>query len=159
MFSILQLRNVALCSVLLAMSGCQTPPPESDTKSEVVAAVVAKLDALPVETYWALVSSNASGLDRAEATSIRLNIDHSRLSGDSGCNQFSAGYQMLENRLSVGLPAATKRGCESPVAQIEQALFALLPTLESASMDGSDLILHGAGDVNLRFTPAAAPID
>ncbi len=156
MFARHDLRYVAMCSVLLAVSGCQTPSAETDATPKVVAAAVVLLEALPVETYWALTSSTAKGLDRAEASSIRLNIDHKRLSGDSGCNRFSAGYQMLEKRLSVGLPAATKRGCESPAGEIEQALFAVLPTLESASMDGSDLVLHGAGDVSLRFTATAA---
>ena len=159
MLSILELRRLAICSVLLAVSGCQTPPAETDAKQSVVAAEVVMLDELPVETYWALTSSNATGLDLAQAKAIRLNIDHARLSGDSGCNQFSAGYQVLEKRLSVGVPAATKRGCQSPVAEIEQALFAVLPTLESASLDGSDLILHGAGGVTLRFAPTAATKD
>jgi len=164
MLATLVLRCFALCSLCLAMSGCQTPPSaDSEAESLPAATAVAAaaegvlLDALPAGSHWALASSTATGLDRSEATAIRLSIESDRLSGDSSCNRFSAGYQLLDKRLSVGPPVATKRGCQSPAAEIEQALFVLLPTLVSASMDGSDLILHGAGEVRLRFTPALAP--
>ncbi|MGQ0801075.1 MAG: META domain-containing protein [Pseudomarimonas sp.] len=174
MFARLEVRCLVLGGWLLAVSGCQTPPGESAATSpveaeatprveavetSVAAPLAVPLDALPVGSHWALVASNAAGLNRVEASAIRLSVQADRLSGDSSCNRFSAGYQMLDGRLSVGPAMATKRGCQSPAGEIEQALFAVLPTLVSASMHGNDLILHGSSDVSLHFTPAAPTAD
>ncbi len=153
-------RVTTMLATLLLVVGCQTRS-ENDTDAAADTApppnrAGTRLQALPVETDWTLVESNASGLSRAEANAIRLHVSHNRLSGDSGCNQFSAGYHISESKLSVGMPAATKRGCPGAVGEVEQALFALLPELSEAASFEDQLILRDGRGRELRFAPAAA---
>jgi heat shock protein HslJ len=116
-----------------------------------------RLLVLPVETEWSLSTASAKGLDRPEASAITLRIAPKRLSGSSGCNSFSVGFHMAEDgALSVGQPAATKRGCPGAVGTVEQALFTLLPQLNAAWQDGDALVLSAADGSTLRFVPAVA---
>jgi len=137
-------RALPLLLALLAMSGCRTPSADP--------AAVA-LENLPAGTDWALEASDVAGLDRPEAGSIRLHLEADRLSGDSGCNRFSAAYSLDGGKLQIGPAAATKRGCPGPSGEIEQRLFELLPTLSSASMEGDALVLRAADGGHLRFLP------
>lgn len=143
--------------VLLTMSlaACQSPPTDSvqssDPKAENPMADV--LDALPDGTEWVLASATAAGLDRPEAQAIQLSIAPTRVSGTSGCNRFSSGYQIVDKKLVIGAAAATKMGCPGAVGEIEQLLFALLPQLSSAKMDGIHLVLQNDAGASLRFSP------
>lgn len=132
---------------LLAVSGCQTPAAQE---------AGTPLDTLPPDTDWSLVNASAPGLDRTEAKSIRLHIEGDRLSGDSGCNRFSASYTMTSGTLELGPVVASKRGCPGVTGEVEQALFAALRNVRSASMDGNELLLEDSTGGQLRFAPAAA---
>jgi heat shock protein HslJ len=152
-----------LLLALLCTSGCQTrssgdeqaAPAMNGQAADRSAVAGERLLALPVETSWTLSKASAAGLDRPEAGAVTLRIAPKRLSGNSGCNNYSAGFHMDEGgKLSVGQPAATKRGCPGAVGAIEQALFAVLPQLDSASMDADALVLSTADGATLRFVPA-----
>jgi heat shock protein HslJ len=137
-----------LCSLaLLLVSGCQMPAAQG---------AGTPLDALPTNSDWALTSASAAGLNRPEAALVRLHIEGERLSGDSGCNRFSASYSISAGKLSIGPVVASKRGCPSAAGEVEQALFAALQTLTSASMDGVDLLLEDSAGGQLRLSPAVA---
>lgn len=138
-------RSLPLLLVLLAMSGCRTPSAETASVA---------LETLPAGSDWALETSDVAGLDRPEAGAIRLHVEVDRLSGDSGCNRFSATYTFSDGQLQIGPAMATKRGCPGPTGEIEQQLFALLPSLASASMEGDVLVLRAADGGSLRFRPA-----
>lgn len=144
-------RRGALALVLAALlmsAGC--------TGSLSQTAAGQRLSALPEPSDWTLSASDVPGLDRPEAADIRLHIDAGRLGGSSGCNNFSAAYSFVGETLRVGAPAATKRGCPPPRAEIESALFRLLPALTGARRDGEALVLETAAGQALRFLPAAA---
>ncbi len=144
--------------VLLAISlaGCQSPPTDAEQSSDPKAEkpMTDALDALPDGTEWVLVSATAAGLDRPEAQAIKLSVAPTRLSGTGGCNRFSSGYQIVDKKLVIGAAAATKMGCPGAVGEIEQLLFALLPQLSSAKMDGIHLVLQNDAGASLRFSPA-----
>lgn len=153
------LRRPALLVLLVGVTGCQSPPSDGGSVSAAKPSATGLseadlLQALPVDSDWVLSKSSFASLNRAEAGVITLHIAPSRLSGNSGCNQFSAGYQLNERQLAIGPAAATKRGCAPPLNEIEQALFATLPTLVKSSMDGGDLLLHDANGGSLRFSPS-----
>jgi heat shock protein HslJ len=52
--------------------------------------------------------------------------DEGRLTGNGGCNRYSASYSLTGESLAIGLPAATKMACPEPRMGLEQAFFALL---------------------------------
>ncbi len=139
-------KPLLLLPLLLAMSACTTPDAANANPT---------LTALPVGSDWSLADADTPGLARPEASAIRLHIEADRISGDSGCNRFSAGYSLIEGKLEIGPALATKRACMDPMGEIEQQLFQLLPTLRSATMDGDLLVLHAADGSSLRF--AATP--
>jgi len=138
--------------------GCQLPPADptvQDAPAETKASTAVRLTALPFESDWTLESATVAGLDLPEARAITLHIAPTRVSGSTGCNQYSTGYYVQGEVLGIGLPAATKRGCEAPFAQIEQVLLTLLPQINAASMDGDALLLHVKDGGELRFVRAA----
>lgn len=129
---------------------------DSATSSEPasVTATEKPLTTLPAGTHWRLAHSERETLSLPEAARVTLQIDEGRLSGNSSCNQYSAGYTLQDGRITLQPIAATKRGCIGPPSAIEAAWFEALQSLQWISLDGDALVLRlGAGDA-LRFVPA-----
>jgi heat shock protein HslJ len=141
------------CTVLPAChanGGADTPP----SRAAAVAANETPLTVLPAGTRWRLAHSEREALSLPEAARVTLQIDAGRLSGDSSCNQYSAGYTLQEGRITLQPIVATKRGCMAPVDAIERAWFEALRSLQWISRDGDALLLRLAAGDALRFVPA-----
>jgi len=79
-------------------------------------------------------------------TGTTLTVDFGRdgkVSGSAGCNTYSSTYVLQGKLLVITLPTATNKLCTEPQGIMEQeTLFlALLPTLGSYSIAGSQLTL------------------
>jgi hypothetical protein len=82
-------------------------------------------------------------------TGTTLTLDFGRdgkVSGSAGCNTYSSTYVVQGNLLAITLPTATNKLCTEPQGIMEQetAFLALLPTIGSYSIAGSQLTLHSA---------------
>lgn len=119
-----------------------------------VAATEKPLTVLPAGTHWRLAHSERAMLSLPEASRVTLQIDDGRLSGNSSCNQYSAGYTLQDGRITLQPISATKRGCMDPVGAIERAWFEALQSLQWISRDGDALVLRLAAGDALRFVAA-----
>jgi len=82
-------------------------------------------------------------------TGTTLTLDFGRdgkVSGSAGCNIFSSTYLLQGNLLAITLPTATSKLCTEPQGIMEQetVFLALLPTIGSYSIAGSQLTLKSA---------------
>jgi heat shock protein HslJ len=82
------------------------------------------------------------------------------LSGNSGCNTYSAAYQIDGNKIAIGPAATTRMACEQAVMDQEQQYLAALSTAATYRIDGNKLELRtAAGALVATFTKAAAGSD
>jgi len=93
-------RHLAMYGIiaLLAIWGCQLSERENAARTPLVGAV------------WLAEDLEKRGvLDRAQTT-MRFDSQE-RVSGSTGCNNYSAGYKVNGNDLRFGPVAATRRAC------------------------------------------------
>ena len=79
------------------------------------------------------------------------------VSGSAGCNQYSAGYQLDGNGISIGLPITTRRFCAEPegIMEQEQDYLTALGTAATHRMTGDRMELRSAeGSIVATFEAA-----
>lgn len=71
-----------------------------------------------------------------------------RVSGTSGCNNFSASYQVSGSSLTIGQAGGTAMLCDQPEGVMEQesAFLAALPTASNFRINGNQLEIRRSGD-------------
>lgn len=138
-----------------ALVACSAPSRGNSTAEAAVQARHQPLTSLPDGTRWRLEAAERDALQVPEAERVTLRIAAERLYGDSGCNQYSAGYTIgADGRIALQPIAATKRGCPGPLGAVERAWFEALRSLQWISRDGDVLRLHLADGDALRFVAA-----
>lgn len=104
------------------------------------------------DVWWRAEDIGGRGIiDRSEVT-LMLGTD-GKIGGNSGCNGYSANYQMTGDALKVYPPMiGTRMMCPPALMTQEQAYRALLETTKSASVmaDGM-LIITSANGATSRF--------
>lgn len=102
-------------------------------------------------TRWNVMNVN-NGNDAVvgmiAGTTLTLEFDAaSQVSGNSGCNTYSASYQVSGNALTIGRPAGTTRQCETPegVMQQEQQFLTALQNAATFDITGNTLTIRNAG--------------
>ena len=87
-------------------------------------------------TSWSLSSyldntgETVSVLPRSTTTAL---FQATEVSGISGCNNYSASYQVNRNKLSIGQPTTTRKVCNSPVGIMQQEKIFLAALNSTAS--------------------------
>ena len=115
-----------------------------------------------VATTWVLTAyGDPNNLTTAQAgvmTTAVFSADGT-LSGSGGCNQYSAGYNLQENQIGIGLPVSTTMACESGMEQ-EQAYLTILQTAASYRLGlGALDIMTSDGSSMLRFSAQHLPLE
>jgi putative lipoprotein len=113
----------------------------------------AKPDATLSNTYWKLVSIGGEDYDHATANRephIRFRQDGDRLSGFTGCNEFTGSYRVDGDRLELGEVAATQRACLEGM-DIEQRYLRELRAVDAYLISGDTLELLESGTSKLGF--------
>ncbi len=105
----------------------------------------------PLEnTPWQLVSYLKSSGETVAAFSDRpavFEFQEGRLSGTTGCNRFFSNYTQSGNSLSISPGGSTLMACfPEALAQQEQALLSLLPTVTRYAFDADHLVLLDSRD-------------
>ncbi len=130
----------------------------------------------PAAFVFALAASlpfTASALARAEPTGTwvlreiegrpaiaeartTLNLSDGRISGSGGCNSYSGLGRLAESRVSVGLLAMTKMGCEPDVLEQEARFASALPSSVRYEIDstGTMRVYDAKGRLTMRLTRA-----
>jgi heat shock protein HslJ len=159
-------KRIRLVSVLalmgLLLSACVpiTPvPAEEEPAAEATTAPVEEGETLTLEgVNWRLVEYlvgfDALAMAAAEAT---MTFQDGRVSGNGGCNTFSAGYTVEGQQLTVEPAASTMMACEEPIMGQEQTFFTNLGQAASYEIVDNQLhILDAEGRLLLSFEPQAA---
>lgn len=97
-------------------------------------------------TEWLFV-----GGEGKEPLTVRFSKE-GRISGFSGCNTYTGQYNVMDDALSVGPLASTRRACLSPALQTqEQTYLQDLQAVRSFSVAGTQLILITQSGKRLVF--------
>ncbi|OQY99917.1 MAG: hypothetical protein B6D41_00490 [Chloroflexi bacterium UTCFX4] len=102
-------------------------------------------------THWNVVNfNNGKGAvtTKIEGTTITLQFDTAgQVSGNSGCNTYSASYRVSGNALSIEPPSGTLKVCGTPEGVMDQEQQFLAALQNSATFDivGSTLTIRDAG--------------
>lgn len=147
-------------------AGCATPNPDADSPSETEDRPKVERKASPdpeaiTQSPWRLVVLHAS----ASGASVPLNdvvvtarfSDDGQVTGRSGCNRYTAKYEVSGDSLAIDPAATTRRMCPPPRMEVEEAVLAAMTRIAhyrvlgdslalSASPNGRDLLWVAAAD-------------
>jgi len=137
-----------LAAVALAIAACgsgSTPSPSGPD--------------LPLEgTTWQLTEyvGAAGGVVAVPASvTVTATFADGTLSGNGGCNDYSAPYTVDGDTLSIGEVQATLMACTGPAGPVEPPYLAILPKVATFSITGNALeLLNETGTITLRFRAA-----
>lgn len=140
-------RGAVLFAVLL-LASCKTPSVTTGSTSSGLMDELSK-------NNWQLFSINGSPVDDKTAGNIpfiHFDVQNMMVSGNSGCNTFSGGFQMQGNELSFGNLASTRMACEDMT--METAFLEALGKVKQCKPDQQQLHLQdGQGETLLTFNP------
>jgi heat shock protein HslJ len=74
-----------------------------------------------------------------------------KVTGFSGCNEFTGGYELKGDALSFGPLAATRRFCAGAAGDIEQAFLGAIGKVSGWRVDRQMLLLLGGDRVLVRL--------
>lgn len=104
---------------------------------------------------WTLTEMNGEkpAVSDDSKAHILFSIADKKVSGYSGCNRFSAPYELAENKLRIGNILSTRRACMGN--NIEGQLFEILKTTDKFSIENKTLILlDKSGKSIAKFEPS-----
>ena len=87
--------------------------------------------------HWQVIEILGQPLQPESSLRITFSTDE-QVSGDAGCNRFSAQYSLTGEGLDIGALVTTRRACAPPLMQQEQQFLNAL-----AQVTGFDLTLDG----------------
>jgi heat shock protein HslJ len=104
-------------------------------------------------TNWVLTSGVSLGVPLAGVT-VNLELTSGSASGNSGCNQYHAPYQLSGSKLTIGPQiATTQMACGPAQTAVERAYLDRLPKVASFSIKAGTLtLLDQGGAPLLEFT-------
>jgi len=126
-----------------------------DSAGSVVFTLTPEVSAALTDTEWTLTAYNngRGGLvtPLLDTTITATFNDEGRLFGSAGCNTYRAGFEQLDDTLSIGAAASTRRFCATPdgTMEQEQAFLALLGEVASYAISGNQLTLQSADGTTL----------
>ena len=114
------------------------------------------------QSKWSLTSYGEQNNPEEvlDGTEITATFDNSKgeVSGSSGCNTYSASYEINGNNLSISNIAWTERACISPIGVMdqEQEFLSLLADAESFQVDDMFLAIT-CSDGRILYFAVAKP--
>lgn len=113
-----------------------------------------------VNTTWKLLALNGANAEPGadgRPLSLLFAPEKNRISGYSGCNNFTAGFAYQKDKLHIGQLASTMKMCAQAMAQ-EQKFLQLLAKVVSYEIEGERLTLYdGAKTAALHFESSYMP--
>jgi len=132
---------MSICGVA---TGCSDDDSGSDTASDDSSSTIELSDRT-------LVSTDVSGHDLVEGSTVRISFQDGRMAVVAGCNTMSAAYTHEAGTLMWSSePAMTMMGCEPDLMEQDQWLSELFTAGVEVSGDGSDVVLT-SGDVSITL--------
>lgn len=102
------------------------------------------------DTSWALPQDPKDGCDAAPY----IEFSATKVTGDMGCNSFSAEYTLKGNTLTFKNPAATLRMCDAKTMQVESKMQKIFTDTRRVRGNEKELtFLDAKGKVILTLVP------
>jgi heat shock protein HslJ len=104
-------------------------------------------------TRWEVVNYNDGSALVSVINDTRITMEFGqdgRVTGNSGCNNYSAAYQVNSSNITIGSPGGTQRFCEEPEGIMEQEteFLAALQLASDFTINGSRLEIRTPGGQN-----------
>ncbi|MFN8017162.1 MAG: META domain-containing protein [Acidimicrobiales bacterium] len=154
------LRSLALAGAALALAGALAACGSSDSGSSTTttaakgggnAAGIAKLKG----TSWDLVSFRATDgktTDADTSSVATLAFQAKKLTGSTGCNNFSGTYTATATDLKIELGPMTQKACAGGLpSEQESTLVASLAKVDAYTISSDQLVLSGGGKELLTY--------
>ena len=109
-------------------------------------------------TQWqaAAINNGRSGVVSSVSTTLtNAQFLDGKLTGNAGCNQYSAGYTLEENKITIGPVMTTRKHCPEPenIMQQEQEYLQAITGTRIFTLDTSNLELRNEeGALQVRFS-------
>ena len=101
-------------------------------------------------TEWMLESIN--GVPVMEGIEITASFTENQISGSSGCNSYSGGYEVDGTTLSITSPMpSTMMACDEDIMDLELAFLMALQSSQSFDIQNGALIITSANGASLNF--------
>ncbi len=135
-----------------------------DAQGKTLLALGAEKPPVLAGATWMMTSYNngrgglQSALAGVEVTAIFG--EDGKLSGDSGCNTYSAAYTVDDDKVEIGPARTTRMMCAQPIMAQETAYLKALEGAATFRMERTRLVLRDAGGAAMAAfiqKPAAAP--
>jgi putative lipoprotein len=91
------------------------------------------------------------GTPLPDAAAPTLQLTDGTAAGLAGCNNFTGGYALDGDALSLGPLATTRMACAPPLDAVESAYVAALESVASYSIDGNELVMRSADDTPVLY--------
>ena len=109
---------------------------------------------------WQLTAIAIDGVlaDVPAGVTPTLRLDDGIASGSSGCNQFSGGYELDGQALTIGTVTSTLMLCEDPLGAVEGPYMEALPRVAAYTLDSDGVmrLIDGEGEVILEYAASAS---
>lgn len=89
-------------------------------------------------------SSEVSGYELVDGTSIVLSFDDGNIAANAGCNGMSGGFSIEDGNLVTGELAQTMMACDQPLMDQDTWVAEFLAASPAVALDGETLTLTGS---------------
>ena len=156
------IRRVALLAsaAAIALAAAACGPGSATTAPSVAPTTAASAGVIELDgTSWRLtdyVSPDGSSYTVPSAILPLAEFNAGTMSGNAGCNTFTAPYSIDGDSFTVGPAASTKMACEEPIATVEAAYLAALAVVDKVAIldDGKLQLWDSGGKTTLAFVKA-----
>ncbi len=115
---------------------------------------------LPGTAWNVLTYNNGKGAVQSVAAGTTMTANFgidSNLTGNAGCNDYTARYSVRGNSIRIDPPSSNKKACDQAVMDQETAYLAALPQAEVYRFDNGQLVLTTSGGKALATFVAPPP--
>lgn len=146
--------------LVLVTAGCASPAATAAPSPSAPASAGASASALELNgTRWRLsdyLSPDGALFTVPAAITPLAEFKDGTLTGNAGCNTFSASYTIEGDVITLGPAASTKMACEEPIASVENAYLAALSVIDKVAIleNGKLQLWDSEGKTTLAFLQA-----
>ena len=158
------IRPAIALTAALALAACSSTAGGSGSPAASSAASTAAASAAAATglegTLWRLteyLGPEGNAVPVPEAISASATFADATVSGNAGCNDYTGGYTVDGDKLTIGPLAATKKACGPAESAVETVFLTAMGQVATYSVSGDTLELKTAeAKVGLKFTATPA---
>ena len=103
-------------------------------------------------TSWRLVT--LGNLQPVEGSTITISFEDGQVSGSSGCNSYGGEYQVIGEKLEIGVLMSTLMACADPAMMDQESSYMkMLENAQNVKVVNNQLQIFGSGSEAMTFSP------